>query len=104
MSWILILLSGLLEVVWVLGSKYSDGFTRLWPSVLTLIAMLGSVVFFSLATREISLGTGYAVWVGIGVLGTALLEAFVFQGVLKPIQIGCLIGLTLSLIGLKVAS
>lgn len=73
MSWWIVLCAGLFEVAWVVGLKYSAGFTRPWASLATLLALLVSLWLLSLALRHLPLGTAYAVWVGIGVLGSALL-------------------------------
>jgi multidrug transporter EmrE-like cation transporter len=69
MAWIYLLVAGLLEVAWAIGLKYTDGFTRLWPSAWTLVAMALSMVFLGLALRALPVGTAYAVWVGIGAVG-----------------------------------
>lgn len=71
MSWMYLLVAGLLEVVWAVGLKYTDGFTRLLPSALTIAAMAASVLMLGLALRQLPLGTAYAVWTGIGTVGTA---------------------------------
>ena len=73
MSWWIVPCAGLFEVAWAVGLKYSAGFTRPWPSLATLLALLVSLWLLSLALRHLPLGTAYAVWVGIGVLGSALL-------------------------------
>ena len=72
MSWMLLVLAGLLEVGWAVGLKYTEGFTRLWPSLLTVAAMAASVGLLGLALRHLPLGTAYAVWTGIGTVGTAI--------------------------------
>ena len=71
--WLLLLAAGLLEVVWAIGLKYTDGFSRITPSVITIAAMIGSVWLLALALKSIPVGTGYAVWTGIGAVGTAIL-------------------------------
>ncbi len=72
MSWFVLIVAGVLEVVWALGLKYTQGFTRLLPSLLTIVALAGSTWLLALAAKTLPLGTAYAVWVGIGVLGTTL--------------------------------
>ncbi|WP_410012170.1 quaternary ammonium compound efflux SMR transporter SugE [Sodalis sp. C49] len=72
MSWLLLILAGLLETVWAIGLKYTEGFTRLLPSVVTLIAMIISITLLGLAMRTLPVGTAYAVWTGIGVVGTVI--------------------------------
>lgn len=103
MNWILLLLAGLLEVVWAVGLKYTEGFTRLWPSIGTLLAMIVSFGLLSVAMKTLPLGTAYAVWVGIGVIGSALLGVFLFA---EPMSLGRLVSLALILtgiVGLKLA-
>jgi quaternary ammonium compound-resistance protein SugE len=72
-AWALLVLAGLLEIVWAIGLKYTVGFTRLWPSVATVTAMVVSMGLLGIAVRHLPVGTGYAVWVGIGAVGTAIL-------------------------------
>ncbi len=79
MAWVLLFLAGLLEVAWAVGLKYTDGFTRPWPTAATLVAMIGSVVLLALAVRTLPLGTAYAVWTGIGTAGAVLLGIVLFQ-------------------------
>ena len=73
MAWISLFVAGLFEVAWAIGLKYTDGFSRLWPTVGTIIAMILSLIFLEYALRTLPVGTAYAVWVGIGAVGTALL-------------------------------
>lgn len=104
MNWIILLIAGLLEVVWAIGLKYTDGFTRLWPTVITVVAMTGSVILLGIAMKGLPVGTAYAVWVGIGAVGTAIL-GIVLLG--EPANAGRLISLALILagiIGLKLAT
>lgn len=104
MSWTILFLAGLFEIAWAVGLKYSEGFTRLWPSVGTVAAMGVSFYLLALAMRGLPLGTAYAVWVGIGAVGTAVLGVMLFD---EPANAGRLISLGLILagiIGLKLAS
>jgi quaternary ammonium compound-resistance protein SugE len=78
MSWTYLFLAGILEIVWAIGLKYADGFTRLWPSVVTLLAALLSFYLLALAIRTIPVGTGYAIWTGIGAAGVAILGMVLF--------------------------
>jgi len=78
-AWALLFLAGLLEVAWAVGLKYTDGFTRPWPTAATVAAMIGSVVLLALAVRTLPLGTAYAVWTGIGTAGAVLLGIVLFQ-------------------------
>jgi quaternary ammonium compound-resistance protein SugE len=84
MSWTYLFLAGVLEIVWAIGLKYSVGFTRLLPSTITLAAMAASVWFLALALRAIPVGTGYAVWTGIGAAGTAILGIVLFSESAHP--------------------
>ena len=104
MAWFLLVVAGLLEVGWAIGLKYTAGFTRLWPSAFTLVAMLGSVVLLGVAMKSLPVGTSYAVWVGVGAVGTAILGIVLFG---EPANIGRLVSLGLILagiIGLKLAT
>ena len=78
MSWLVLVLAGLLEVGWAIGLKYTDGFSRFWPSTWTLLAMIGSVVLLGVAMKSLPVGTAYAVWVGIGAVGTVILGIILF--------------------------
>jgi len=78
-AWLLLFLAGLLEVAWAVGLKYTDGFTRPWPTAATIVAMIGSVVLLALAVRTLPLGTAYAVWTGIGTAGAVLLGVVLFN-------------------------
>ena len=104
MAWALLVVAGLLEVGWAIGLKYTAGFTRLWPSVATLAAMAGSVGLLGLAMKSLPVGTAYAVWVGVGAIGTALLGMVLFK---EPATAGRLVSLGLivaGIVGLKLAS
>lgn len=94
MSWLLLVLAGLLEVGWAVGLKYTEGFARLWPSLLTLAAMAASVGLLGLALRNLPLGTAYAVWTGIGTVGTAIFGMVLLgepAGALRLLSIGLII-------------
>ena len=104
MSWFILIVAGLFEVAWAIGLKYTDGFTRLWPSVATLAAMAISVGLLGLAMKSLPVGTAYAVWVGVGAVGTAIL-GIVLLG--EPANAGRLVSLGLivaGIVGLKLAS
>ena len=104
MAWALLLAAGLLEVAWAVGLKYTDGFTRPWPTAATLVAMIGSVVLLALAVRTLPLGTAYAVWTGIGTAGAVLLGIVLFQ---EPATLARLffVGLIVAgLVGLKLVT
>ena len=103
MSWWIVLCAGLFEVAWAVGLKYSAGFTRPWPSLATLLALLVSLWLLSLALRHLPLGTAYAVWVGIGVLGSALLGVLLFGEILPPLRLFSLGLIIAGVVGLKMA-
>jgi len=103
MPWIYLLLAGLLEIGWAIGLKYTDGFTRLWPSVATALTMAASFGLLSLALRAIPMGTAYAVWTGIGAAGTAAF-GMVFLGESRDvIRLVCLLLIIGGVAGLKFA-
>lgn len=104
MSWIWLLLAGLLEVVWAVGLKYSQGFTRVWPSTLTLAAMAGSVFLLALAVKTLPLGTAYAVWTGIGAVGTVVFGMVVLGDPATAGRIVCLAMIIGGIAGLKMLS
>ena len=104
MSWALLVVAGLLEVGWAIGLKYTEGFTRLVPTVLTGAAIVASMALLGIATKTLPIGTAYAVWVGIGALGAALLGIVLFH---EPASFGRLffLGLLLvAIVGLKLTS
>jgi quaternary ammonium compound-resistance protein SugE len=101
MSWAYLVVAGLLEVGWAVGLKYTAGFTRLWPSVFTLATMAGSVGMLGLALRALPLGTAYAVWTGIGTVGTAVFGMVMLgepAGALRLLSIGLIVA---GIVGLK---
>ncbi|MBZ9656677.1 quaternary ammonium compound efflux SMR transporter SugE [Phyllobacterium lublinensis] len=98
MAWAILILAGLFEIGWAIGLKYTDGFTRLTPSILTAVSMVISVVLLGLALRELPVGSAYAVWTGIGTVGTALLGMYLFAEPATVIRLVC-IGLIVSGIG-----
>lgn len=101
MEWAYLIIAGLLEIVWATGLKYTHGFTRLWPSIGTILAMIVSFWLLSQAARMLPLGTAYAVWTGIGVLGTTTLGILLFGEPRDAVRLVC-IGLILTgIIGLK---
>ena len=104
MAWLLLVLAGLFEVGWAIGLKYTDGFTRLWPTVGTVAAMFISLGLLGLAMKTLPVGTAYAVWVGVGAVGTAILGIVLFA---EPANAGRLVSLGLivaGIVGLKLAS
>ncbi len=103
-AWLLLLAAGLLEVVWAIGLKYTDGFSRLLPSAVTIAAMIGSVWLLALALKSIPVGTGYAVWTGIGVIGTAILGMVLFAEPATFARIACIALIVTGIFGLKLVS
>ncbi len=103
-AWVYLLVAGLFEVVWAIGLKYTEGWTRLWPSVGTVLAMSVSVFFLSLAMRELPVGTSYAVWTGIGAVGTVILGIILFAEPATAIRLGCVALILTGIIGLKLAA
>ena len=101
MAWMILLVAGLFEVTWAIGLKYTEGFSRLWPSVFTLVAMAISVVLLSLALRSIPVGAGYAVWTGIGAVGTAILGIMLFKEPATAARLVCIGLIVAGIIGLK---
>ena len=104
MAWFLLLIAGLFEIGWAIGLKYTEGFTRLWPSVFTVVSMIASVVLLGIAMKSLPVGTSYAVWVGVGAVGTAILGIVLFG---EPASAGRLASLGLILagiVGLKLAT
>src|SRR5690606_522553 len=103
MPWLLLFIAGLLEVGWAIGLKYTEGFTRLWPTVWTVTTLVASFVLLGVAMRSLPVGTAYAVWVGIGAVGTAILGIFLFGDSAAPLRIASLGLVCLGIIGLKLA-
>lgn len=103
-AWVVLAVAGLLEVVWAIALKQSEGFTRLWPSVVTVVALAGSMVLLALAMQRIPVGTAYPVWVGIGALGTAVIGVMHFREPLTAARAVFLVMLVASIIGLKLTS
>ena len=101
MAWMLLIVAVVLEICWAIGLKYSEGFTRLWPSVGTVLAMVASFVFLSQALKTIPVGTGYAVWTGIGAAGTAILGMVLFAESSSAMKVISLLCIILGIIGLK---
>ncbi len=102
--WLLLLAAGLLEVVWAIGLKYTDGFSRLTASVITIAAMIGSVWLLAIALKSIPVGTGYAVWTGIGAVGTAILGIVLFNEAATAARLACIGLIVAGIFGLKLVS
>jgi quaternary ammonium compound-resistance protein SugE len=104
MAWFVLVVAGLLEVVWSLGLKFTEGFTRPLPSVLTAAAIAGSMVLLARAARTLPIGTAYAVWVGIGVVGAAVGGVVLFREAMPPVRAAFLGLLVVSIVGLKLTA
>jgi quaternary ammonium compound-resistance protein SugE len=104
MAWLTLLVAGLLEVAWAIGLKYTAGFTKPLPSVITLAAMLASFVLLKRALRNLPLGVAYAAWVGIGVVGTVILGVWLFNENLSLLKVGSILLILLGILGLKLST
>ncbi len=101
MEWIMLLLAALFEVSWAVAMKFSEGFTKLWPSVVTAVGYLASAVFLALALKKLPLGTAYAMWTGFGIVGTTLLGVLLFHENLNAGQLVCVLLIAGGIVGLK---
>ncbi|HLU25144.1 MAG TPA: quaternary ammonium compound efflux SMR transporter SugE [Longimicrobiales bacterium] len=104
MAWLILFVAGLFEVGWAVGLKYTDGFTRLWPTVGTAAALVLSMGLLGLALRWLPLGTAYAVWTGIGTVGTAILGIVLFREPATAIRLTCIALIVTGIIGLRLSS
>lgn len=104
MAWVVLLVAGLLEVGWAIGLKYTEGFTKFWPSVGTAISMILSVVLLGWAMRSLPVGTAYAVWTGIGAVGTVILGIVLFHEPANAARLACVGLIVAGILGLKLTS
>ncbi|SCX41777.1 quaternary ammonium compound efflux SMR transporter SugE [Variovorax sp. EL159] len=104
MAWVVLFFAGLLEIGWAIGLKYTDGFTRLWPSVGTALSMVLSVVLLGWAMRSLPVGTAYAVWTGIGAVGTVILGIVLFHEPANAARLICVGLIVAGILGLKLTS
>lgn len=104
MPWTLLFLAGLFEVAWAVGLKYTDGFTKPMPTTLTVAAMVASIVLLGLAVKHLPVGTAYAVWTGIGTIGTVILGIVLLGDSAAPLRIACLSLIVLGIVGLKLTA
>jgi quaternary ammonium compound-resistance protein SugE len=104
MSWVILFVAGLFEVGWAIGLKYTDGFTRPWPTVGTVAAMLVSVFLLGIAMKELPVGTAYAVWTGVGAVGTAILGIHLFGDSASAARLACLAMIAAGIVGLRIVS
>lgn len=103
-AWIMLIVAGVLEVGWAIGLKYADGFTKFWPSVFTIAAMVASMMLLAQAARHLPIGAAYAVWVGIGAFGTAVLGMLLFNESRDPVRLLCLGLILTGVVGLKLSA
>ena len=104
MAWVVLFVAGLFEIGWAVGLKYTDGFTRLWPTVGTAVALVASMSLLGLALRALPLGTAYAVWTGIGSIGTAVLGIVLFREPATAMRLACIGLIVAGIVGLKLAA
>ena len=104
MAWIYLLIAGILEILWAISMKYAEGFTKLWPTVTTAVAMLLSLLLLSQALKTLPVGTGYAVWTGIGAAGTAILGILLFGESREIGRLACIVLIVAGIVGLKLTS
>jgi quaternary ammonium compound-resistance protein SugE len=104
MAWVVLFVAGLLEIGWAVGLKYTAGFTRLWPTVGTAAALVASMGLLGVALRTLPLGTAYAVWTGIGTVGTALLGILLFREPATAARLFCIALIVAGIVGLKFLS
>jgi quaternary ammonium compound-resistance protein SugE len=104
MSWFYLLIAGLLETGWAIGLKYTNGFTKLVPSVITILVMIGSFLFLSMSLKTLPIGTAYAVWTGIGTIGVAVLGILFFGDSVSALRLIFIALITVSVIGLRIVT
>jgi quaternary ammonium compound-resistance protein SugE len=104
MTWLILVIAGLFETAWAIGLKYTDGFSRFWPSFWTIVAMVISVWLLGISVKTLPVGTAYAIWVGIGAVGTVILGIWLFNEPVSPLRIISLLLIIAGIIGLKLAS
>jgi quaternary ammonium compound-resistance protein SugE len=103
MAWLTLLIAGVFETGWAIGLKYTDGFTRVWPTAATAIALVASMVLLGMAVRSLPVGTAYAVWTGIGTVGTATLGVVLLNEPVTPLRVLCIALIVAGIVGLKLA-
>jgi quaternary ammonium compound-resistance protein SugE len=104
MPWLVLMVAGMLEIGWAVGLKYTEGFTRLWPTAATAAALIASMALLGVALQRLPLGTAYAVWTGIGTVGTAALGILLFHEPATPIRLICIGLIVAGILGLKLES
>lgn len=103
-SWIYLIIAGLFEIGWATGLKYTEGFSNFWPSVYTILSMIASFILLSIALKTLPVGTAYAIWTGIGVVGTALLGIFLFDEPATVAKAVCITLILTGIVGLKITT
>lgn len=101
MAWVILVIAGIFEIGWAVGMKYTQGFTRLWPTVFTASALILSMALLGLAVRQLPLGTAYAIWTGIGTVGTAILGMLLFREPATAARLVCITMIVVGIVGLK---
>lgn len=104
MNWLYLFIAGILEIAWAIGLKYTEGWSRLVPSLITAVLMIASFYFLSLAIKSLPIGTAYAVWTGIGTVGAAILGMFLFGEPRDAVRIACILLIVAGIAGLKITS
>ena len=103
MAWLFLIIAGLLEIAWAIGLKYTAGFTKPWPSVATILTMVLSFIFLAQAMKTLPVGTSYAIWTGIGAVGTVILGIVLFDESRDPIRLLCVFLILAGIVGLKLS-
>lgn len=104
MNWIILVIAGILEIGWALGLKYTEGFTKLWPSVFTIAAIVVSMCMLGLAMRTLPVGTAYAIWTGIGIVGTAIAGIFWLGEPVSAVRLVSILLILIGIAGLKLST
>ena len=104
MAWVVLFVAGLFEIGWAVGLKYTEGLTRLWPTVATALSLLASMGLLAVALRTLPLGTAYAIWTGVGTVGTAALGILLFREPATAMRVLCIALILMGIVGLKLAS